>query len=151
MCSRFRSCVLAVVCVTWAGCQSGGGQVGGPPAGAIVEGNRQSELQPGGATIARPVSSPFEGDERAIADGKKLYAQFNCAGCHAGGGGAIGPPLMDDEWIYGSGPQNIFWTVVEGRPQGMPAFGSRIQRDQVWRIVAYVRSPSGLHEKGAAQ
>jgi cytochrome c oxidase cbb3-type subunit 3 len=51
---------------------------------------------------------------------------------------------MDDEWIYGSSSANVYWTIVEGRPQGMPAFGGRIPEDEVWRIAAYVRSLSGL-------
>jgi cytochrome c oxidase cbb3-type subunit 3 len=54
---------------------------------------------------------------------------------------------MDDEWIYGSSPQNVFWAIIEGRPQGMPAFGGKIAEDQVWRLVAYVRSLSGLPDK----
>ena len=37
--------------------------------------------------------------------GKRLFSWYNCIGCHANGGGGIGPPLMDDEWIYGSRPR----------------------------------------------
>jgi cytochrome c oxidase cbb3-type subunit III len=114
------------------------------PGGAMPRGNRQTELQPDMPSPMRPVQNPFEGDEQALADGKRLYNQFNCYACHAAGGGAIGPPLMDGEWIYGSSAGNIFWTVVEGRPQGMPAFGGRVTEDQVWRITAYVRWLSGL-------
>src|SRR5688572_7786992 len=36
-----------------------------------------------------------------ISQGKTLYGAFNCYGCHAWGGGDIGPPLMDEKWIYG--------------------------------------------------
>ena len=116
-------------------------------AAALVVGNRQSELQPGQATASAVQNNPFEGQEEAIAEGKRLYNQYNCSGCHAAGGGAIGPPLMDDEWIYGSSSANIFWTIVEGRPQGMPAFGGRIAKDEVWRIAAFVRSLSGLEKQ----
>jgi cytochrome c oxidase cbb3-type subunit 3 len=62
----------------------------------------------------------------------------------------MGPPLMDDKWIYGSEPQKIFETIVQGRPNGMPAFGNKIVSDQVWQIVAYVRSMSGLLRKDVA-
>jgi len=62
----------------------------------------------------------------------------------------MGPPLMDDKWIYGSAPANIFATIVEGRPNGMPAFGGKLANDQVWRLVAYVRSLSGLVHQDAA-
>jgi cytochrome c oxidase cbb3-type subunit 3 len=119
-------------------------------AAALVEGNRQSELQPGRPAPFAIANNPFEGQEEAIAEGKRLYNQYNCSGCHAAGGGAIGPPLMDDEWIYGSSSANIFWTIVEGRPQGMPAFGGRIATDEVWRIAAFVRSLSGLEKQDQA-
>ncbi|MFN0102623.1 MAG: c-type cytochrome [Bryobacteraceae bacterium] len=114
-----------------------------PPPGKIVEGNRQSVLQPGGPRPQRTARNPFEGDEEAIQTGKRLFSQFNCAGCHAAGGGAIGPALIDDQWTYGSSSENIFWTIIEGRPQGMPSFGGRISEDQAWRIVAFVRSIAG--------
>lgn len=56
----------------------------------------------------------------------------------------MGPPLMDDKWIYGSSPENIYSTIVEGRPNGMPSWGGRIPNMQVWQLVAYVRSLGGL-------
>jgi cytochrome c oxidase cbb3-type subunit 3 len=56
----------------------------------------------------------------------------------------MGPALMDAQWIYGSKPENIFESIVEGRPNGMPAFGAKIVEDQIWQLVAYVRSMSGL-------
>ena len=30
---------------------------------------------------------------------------------------------MDDKWIYGYEPEQIFATISQGRPNGMPAFG----------------------------
>jgi cytochrome c oxidase cbb3-type subunit 3 len=119
-----------------------------PPAGALVEGNQVTPLQPGTPVPVRPVLNPLAPTEEVLAEGKWLFDHFNCSGCHASGGGAIGPPLMDDEWIYGSSAGNIFWTIIEGRPQGMPAYGGRIAERQVWQLVAYVRSLSGLDKKG---
>jgi cytochrome c oxidase cbb3-type subunit 3 len=49
---------------------------------------------------------------------------------------------MDDRWIYGARPSNIYETIVEGRPNGMPAFRGKIPDQQVWMLVAYVRSMS---------
>src|SRR5919199_1094602 len=86
----------------------------------------------------------YDNNAPAIAEGQFLYNQMNCVGCHAHGGGAIGPALMDDKWIYGSQPEQIFATIVEGRPNGMPSFRGRIPDHQVWEIAAYVRSMSGL-------
>jgi cytochrome c oxidase cbb3-type subunit 3 len=62
----------------------------------------------------------------------------------------MGPALMDDYWIYGSEPQNIFATIVQGRPNGMPSFRNRIPEYQVWELAAYVRSLSGLLPKDVA-
>jgi cytochrome c oxidase cbb3-type subunit 3 len=146
MCSRFPKTAAIVFAMLLSACGQPKEQPA-PPAGAIAEGNRVSELQPGPPIPVRQIKNPFEGSQEAIADGKRLYNDFNCSGCHAAGGGAIGPPLMDDEWIYGSSPSNIFWTIVEGRPQGMPAYGGRITEDQVWRIAAFVRSLSGLDKE----
>jgi cytochrome c oxidase cbb3-type subunit 3 len=109
-------------------------------------GNRQSTLVPGQPTAARELQNPYEGNVEAIGEGGKLYNHFNCSGCHFKGGGGIGPALMDDAWVYGSSSANIYWTILEGRPNGMPAFGGRIVDDQVWKIAAYVRSLSNLRK-----
>jgi cytochrome c oxidase cbb3-type subunit III len=96
------------------------------------------------------VRDPYGGNAYGVSEGKRLYNQFNCSGCHFQGGGGIGPPLMDPQWVYGSAPQNVFATIVEGRPNGMPAFGGKLGHDQVWQLVAYVRSMSGLLAKDVA-
>ena len=70
--------------------------------------------------------------------------ETNCSGCHSHGGGGMGPPLMDSQWIYGSDAANIFATIVEGRPNGMPSFGSKLPPDSIWKLATYVRSLSGL-------
>ena len=92
-----------------------------------------------------PASPPpyDEGNAYAVAQGKRLFRWFNCNGCHAYGGGGMGPPLMDDEWRYGGEPAQIADTILRGRPNGMPSFAGRIPEDQVWQLVAYVRSMSG--------
>jgi cytochrome c oxidase cbb3-type subunit 3 len=97
-----------------------------------------------------PVRNEYEENAYALSEGQHLYNYFNCVGCHAHGGGGMGPALMDDQWIYGHNPEQIFATIVEGRPNGMPAFRGRIPDYQVWEIAAYVRSLSGLVGKDAA-
>ena len=87
--------------------------------------------------------SKFETSAYAVGEGKRLYNAYNCVGCHAQGGGSIGPALMDSEWIYGSRPDQIYSTIVQGRPNGMPSFGGKLPDYQVWELVAYVRSMSG--------
>jgi cytochrome c oxidase cbb3-type subunit 3 len=103
-----------------------------------------------GAGALQPSGNPAELNAPALSEGKTLFSTYNCSGCHANGGGGMGPALMDDEWIYGYYPDQIFRTILEGRPNGMPAFRGRIPDFQVWSIAAYVRSMSGLVRKDAA-
>jgi cytochrome c oxidase cbb3-type subunit III len=120
------------------------------PAVARAEGVRVSELQPGLATPLLSPKSDYENNAHALNEGKVLFNAFNCVGCHAHGGGGIGPALMDAKWRYGSEPVQVFASIVEGRPNGMPSYGSRLNLDQAWKIAAYVRSLSGLVPKDAA-
>jgi len=109
-----------------------------------------SDLQPGSAVIRTQIEEPYGDNAWAVSEGQRLFSQMNCAGCHAaGGGGAIGPALTDDEWSYGSAPQQIFASIAQGRPNGMPAWEYALSNQQIWELVAYVRSLSGLEPKGA--
>ena len=114
---------------------------------------RVAANQPGpkmlGATTG--LKNPYEGNAYAISEGQRLFDQYNCTGCHFHGGGGIGPALMDKEWIYGSSPANIYTTIVEGRPNGMPSYGGHIPDFQVWELVSYVRAVGGLESKTASQ
>ncbi len=102
------------------------------------------ELSPGGTPPAEPPHGPYDDSAYAVNQGQQLYQTYNCVGCHAHGGGGMGPPLMDAKWIYGSAADNVFATIVEGRPNGMPSFGGKIPIQQVWQLVAYVRALGGL-------
>ena len=100
-------------------------------------------ISPGGHPPAESAASPFQNNAWGTSEGKRLFDAYNCSGCHAHGGGGMGPPLMDDKWIYGSRPANIFASIVEGRPNGMPSWRNKIPDSQVWQLVAYVQSMSG--------
>jgi len=89
-----------------------------------------------------PRAAQFYDNPTAVQTGKLLFGQFNCSGCHSNGGGGMGPSLMDDEWIYGDRLEQIHQTIVQGRPNGMPAWGGKIPDQQIWQIAAYVRSMS---------
>ena|SRR5688572_12845202 len=116
----------------------------------LTQATRLSQLQPGSPSAPPVIESPFRDNAYGLSEGKRLYSAYNCVGCHAHGGGAIGPALMDHRWIYGSRPEQIYSTIVQGRPDGMPAFGGRIPDQEVWQIVAYVQSMSGNVGKDAA-
>ena len=121
-----------------------------PPSATPTSIVRVSTLQPGGAIIAPSDSTnSYDDNAYAVSEGQRLFAWYNCSGCHARGGGGMGPPLIDDMWIYGSAPSNIYHTIVEGRPNGMPSFGGRIPPSQVWQLVAYVRTLGALNSQNA--
>jgi len=123
----------------------------GATAGLTVSGLHPADPTKGTAQPpATWVQNPYADNAYGVAEGQKLYEAYNCSGCHFHGGGGIGPPLMDNTWIYGSEPQNIYADIVEGRPNGMPSFRGKIPDQQVWEIVAYVRSLSGLLPKDVA-
>jgi cytochrome c oxidase cbb3-type subunit 3 len=111
---------------------------------------RQLQVPPPLASSMKPLGTNNERNAYAMAQGKTLFRWFNCNGCHSAGGGGIGPPLMDGKWRYGSSPDEIYKTIMEGRPSGMPSFRGRIAEDQAWQLVAYVRSMSGFSSKAAA-
>lgn len=121
-----------------------------PPTAARGLPVRLSRLQPGPPLPGAAGPGAYLENAQGISEGKRLYQWYNCSGCHFQGGGGIGPPLMDEKWIYGGNPQQIHDTIVEGRPNGMPSYGSHIPDDQVWKIVAYVRSMAGLAPKAAS-
>lgn len=108
------------------------------------QGPRLSSLIPGPNQPIEHVANDYEDNAWALSEGKTLFTKFNCNGCHSNGGGGMGPALMDNKWIYGSHPEQVFSSIMEGRPNGMPSFRGKIPDQQVWQIAAFVRSMSGL-------
>jgi len=131
-------------------------------AGACEEGARGSERAGDGNVIAKADTSssapgvnpgiypsvvlgelrnPYAGDRAAIASGRMLFTAMNCSGCHSGyAGGGMGPSLRDTLWIYGHSDTQVFSSISEGRPAGMPAWGAKLPQDQIWMIIAYIRT-----------
>jgi cytochrome c oxidase cbb3-type subunit 3 len=99
------------------------------------------ELETAIASVA--LRRDYEENAQALSDGKRLFSAFNCVGCHSHGGGGMGPPLLDAPWRYGKELPQVFDTIMDGRPNGMPAFRGRITPQQAWQLAAYVRSISG--------
>ena len=105
-------------------------------------------IQPGLALQGRwaSLTNPYEGNPQRIAEGGKLFVAYNCLDCHgAEGSGAMGPSLQDSRWHFGGTPGDVFQSIYEGRPDGMPAWGGRISDDEIWRLVAYVRTLTNGH------
>ena len=100
-------------------------------------------------STARPLAlrNPYEANgtfnANAVKLGGQLFVSYNCIDCHgADGSGAMGPSLADGRWHFGGSPAEVFESIYQGRPEGMPAWGGRIADDQIWMLVTYVRSLS---------
>jgi cytochrome c oxidase cbb3-type subunit III len=146
---RFGAAILC--CIALAACQREKREVRPSPARVVVfsDAAREDDLQPGGVKTMPQVNNPSHGNAYDISEGQRLFDWYNCSGCHAHGGGAIGPPLIKTEWIYGGEPANLFDTIVKGRPNGMPSWGGRIPEYQVWQLVAFIRSMNNQKPKAA--
>lgn len=105
------------------------------------------------------LKNPYNADIAAIAEeGHHIFLSTGCNGCHGvGGGGGFCPPLTNDVWVYGPGDDTLFrlialgtdalhgaaynrvkFEVVTGQ---MPPFGAIIKTsDDIWRIIAFIRS-----------
>jgi cytochrome c oxidase cbb3-type subunit 3 len=95
----------------------------------------------------------------ARAQGRPMF-QENCAPCHGnGGGGAKGyPNLLDDEWLWGGGLQDIALSIRDGirtpqskdRQGSMPAFGRDgiLKRPDIEAVTDYVRTLAGVGTVG---
>lgn len=110
-------------------------------AGAIVP----LGFSAGGAPkVNASLANPLAGDPNAVAQGKKLFASLNCAGCHGFlAKGNMGPDLTDKAWRYGGTPIDVYKSIYEGRPQGMPAWGNALPPNSIWQLVAYIQSLGG--------
>jgi len=154
MCSRFRTSCLALglAAVALTACNREERHSRSKPIGeTVAAGASPQTIIPGGGAPGPldPRAALYDNNAPAISEGQQLFNQMNCVGCHAHGGGAIGPALMDDEWRYGSRIDQIATTIAEGRPNGMPSWRGKLTDDQIWKIAAYVRTLSGLPSKDA--
>lgn len=93
------------------------------------------------------LNNPYAGNAARAAEGGKLFISYNCLDCHgADGSGAMGPSLQDGRWHFGGTAGEIFQSIYEGRPDGMPSWGGRIDDAQIWALVSYVQSLSKGHD-----
>lgn len=118
-------------------------RVAAPPAGGPVAGvPGEVHINPGPAYAHQmAVQNPYADDPRAVNEGERFYGWYNCGGCHGElGGGGMGPPLRDEDWIYGGDAVSIYESIMEGRPEGMPTWQGKIPEDQAWKIVAFIQT-----------
>lgn len=98
------------------------------------------------------LQNPLPAAPANVEAGKRLFEQ-DCAACHGAHGHGDGPaaktldpppanlsgigrmPMASDGYLY--------WTLAEGGApvkSAMPPFGSSLSRDDIWKLVLYVRA-----------
>ncbi len=91
---------------------------------------------------AEALLNPFAGQATAVAAGKTLYGA-QCQSCHAAGGSAWAFTLSTGAYKHGSADGEIFLNIRNGfRNTLMPAY-SQLTTDQIWQLVAYMRTLEG--------
>jgi len=115
-----------------------GQSVGGGRPGVFMQ-VPVSNLSPGAVRSTPTIKNPVQGDPRAPERGMRYFIEFNCIGCHAdNGGGGMGPALSNNMFIYGGQPENIYLSIYQGRPNGMPAWGAALPDSVIWDLVTYI-------------
>lgn len=82
------------------------------------------------------------GDQKALDEGKKVYAAQGCLDCHGkdGKGPIIGAPDLsvmqrkDDYWL---------WKISEGSGDIMTPFKDHISEAEIWAVISYMRTFAG--------
>jgi mono/diheme cytochrome c family protein len=126
-----RTSGLAAVLVALAigGCRTGGREETGAASGSNT------------ADTDNVASQPFHGNAEQARAGRVTFVEYNCYGCHGGlAGGAMGPSLRDTIWKYGGTDAQIYASIHDGRPMGMPTWGPTLSDAQIRNLVAYIRS-----------
>ena len=90
----------------------------------------------------RPAVNPLAGDAAAIRQGQNIY-RGRCAVCHGiDAKGYRGSDLTTGDWVHGGSDAQIAKTISEGVPgTEMPA-NATLSDDEVWMLIAYLRTLS---------
>ena len=78
--------------------------------------------------------------EEDLAAGKKLW-DANCVVCHGkdGAGFATFPSLIDDEWLHGNKPEEVYQQISEGNvAKGMVPYKNMLSEKQITQLTSYV-------------
>lgn len=181
--------LILVACLTLAACESddtsnadgsagAGGAAGeggaGGVGGAAGEGGAGGGAGEGGAGGSANgcaddvpaefagLTSPFEGDPAAIADGEAIFngtcpecggnPPINCSFCHGTTGAGDGPitanpinPPPTNFTVNLGCDGDLFHRTLTGGATGpmgsiMPAYDGVLTEDQIWKVVSYIRT-----------
>ena len=101
-------------------------------------------IPPGG----KDEKSPLKSSPALLSKGKTLFTA-NCQKCHGPEGKGDGPdsnpqsPAADltDDFRTALNPDGVlYYKIWNGHSNDMPAFKSKLTKDEVWTLVEYVKS-----------
>ncbi len=113
----------------------------------------------GTVIFQRPTDGPAN-DPALIRDGQAIYATY-CAGCHGinlegqpnwrqplANGSLPAPPHDETGHTWHHADELLFLITKEGGqaaappgyPSGMPAFGTQLSDEELWAVLAYIKS-----------
>ncbi|MDD2581530.1 MAG: c-type cytochrome [Desulfuromonadaceae bacterium] len=98
--------------------------------------------RPGSSAVRKTLDSNTPPGHKAVeeraAAGRQLFGTL-CVGCHGKSArGGVGPDLTVSTYKYGRSRLEITKTITNGRPGGMPSFGSRVDKEQIESLVEFV-------------
>jgi mono/diheme cytochrome c family protein len=97
---------------------------------------------------AKDEKSPLKPSADLVKKGKGLFAT-NCQKCHGPLGKGDGPDsspsepaadLTDPFRTELNPPGVLYYKIMNGHPPAMPAFKSKLTKDDAWTLVAYLES-----------
>src|SRR6185436_4391650 len=140
MCSASRFVAVAACAIIAVACQKGTRGTAAPNSAPPPMHAAVGPI-PGPGDGGPSAPNPYAGDRQGMGEGHRLFNQMNCAGCHGDhAGGGMGPSLRDVDWKYGNTDAQVFSSIAAGRAFGMPAWGTRLNDDQIWKLVAYIKT-----------
>jgi mono/diheme cytochrome c family protein len=111
----------------------------------LVAGVREASVEHNVVHETPPVSLD---DPQQIQRGAHEFVEEGCIGCHGGPGrepvkfaAGLNPEPPDLGRMRNPDPDEIFWIVTNGiRMTAMPAFGPRMDLDERWAVVSFVKN-----------
>ena len=110
-----------------------------------------ASAQYGGWTIpptAKEEKSPLKPGADVVKNGQAIF-QANCQRCHGPAGKGDGPdsdpkdPAADlsDDFRTPLNPDGVlYYKVLNGHPPQMPAFDSKLSKNEIWSVVEYIKT-----------
>jgi cytochrome c oxidase cbb3-type subunit 3 len=91
--------------------------------------------------FAQTAENPLAGDPKAAAQGGAAFRPY-CTPCHGiRGEGGRGPDLTRGVYSTGDKDSDLFHTIANGvAGTEMPGFAADFREQDIWRIVAFIRS-----------